>query len=69
MGEKESTNGTFLNGQAHRFLRDKEYPIADGDTLQIGRTKIVLKTKQTVKNDVEAAKMVQDMDYEKTIIH
>jgi len=63
---KPSMNGTFVNGNTNR-LREKRIPLKDGDTIQIGETKLVLKTTQ-VAIDVESAiKLVGKTGYEQTV--
>ena len=64
-----SLNGTYLNGNKNKL--DSNYRgknISDGDTIQIGETKFVLKTPDNVTGDKDATKIVKTMDYTKTII-
>ncbi len=64
---KESLNGTHVNGNPERLKPEETAELRDGDTLQIGETKLVLKTPE-IAGTVDVAKtQVQRMDYEKTI--
>ncbi len=63
---KPSMNGTYINGNTER-LADKPQKIIDGDTIQIGNTKLVLKS-ATVSIDVEeAVKLVKKQEYQTTV--
>jgi hypothetical protein len=42
--------------------------LEDGDTIQMGRTKVVLQTTKAASNARDAARNVQSTDYSKTII-
>jgi hypothetical protein len=44
-GFKESKNGVFINGKPRRIV--KEYTLQEGDTIQIGNTKLVFKWMNT----------------------
>lgn len=64
-----STNGTFINAnENHRLSSYDRVFLKDGDTIQLGRTKVVLKTQQTVKGPAEAQQVVSKKDYLKTIV-
>jgi pSer/pThr/pTyr-binding forkhead associated (FHA) protein len=65
--KKASANGTFVNAGRQLSPRD-EILLNDGDTIQVGRTKLVLKLHSTVGNLQEAESWVREMDYFKTII-
>lgn len=67
--EKNATNGTFINASVDKKLsmHDQIY-LKDGNTIQIGHTKVVLKTKEIVLNIEEAHETVINTDYNKTII-
>ena len=62
-----SSNGTFVNGEKVR-TKAQEVRLKDGDTLQLGRTKLVLKLPATVSNSRDAERVVSSSDYFKTII-
>ena len=64
-----STNGTFINADPNRRLSayDQVY-LSDGDTIQMGRTKVVLKTGQSATTSTQAGRSVAQHGYLKTII-
>lgn len=64
-----STNGTFINADPNRRLSayDQVY-LSDGDTVQMGRTKVVLKTGQSSATSTQAGRSVAQHGYLKTII-
>jgi ribosomal protein S27E len=67
-GKKASANGTFLN--ARKRLTPNDEPILqDNDTIQVGRTKVVLKLPTVAQNAQDAANRVQQMDFFQTIIN
>lgn len=69
ISDNNSLNGTFLNSDKDKRLREKDqFFLQDGDTIQAGRTKIVLKTSEKSPNKKEAEKTVIQSDYSKTII-
>lgn len=64
-----STNGTFINADDQNRLKEgDEYYLKDGDTIQAGRTKMVLKTAKVSRSASDALKTVIHTDYSKTII-
>lgn len=64
-GFKESKNGVFINGYAKRIV--KEYPLNEGDTIQIGNTKLVFKWINNHKRfDIEQE--VNKTEYINTVI-
>jgi hypothetical protein len=65
---KNSQNGTFLNGQEPALHPSEQIYLKDGDTVQIGETKVVLKTFQMSESLQKAHRQVQDSDYTRTII-
>lgn len=67
--EVSATNGTFINASIDKKLsRHDQIYIKDGNTIQMGHTKVVLKTKEMALNISEAQKTVINTDYNKTII-
>ena len=62
-----SSNGTFVNAGRRLSIRD-EILLKDGDTVQVGRTKLVLKLPSAVSNLQEAESWVRESDFFKTII-
>jgi len=67
LSDKGSSNGTFVNA-GKRLSRTDEVSLRDGDTVQIGRTKLVLKLPSTVGSSRDAQNWVEKTDYLKTII-
>lgn len=66
--KKPSMNGTFLNNENHRLKPTDEFYIKDGETIQIGRTKVVLKTKKIARNASAARNQVGKTAIAQTII-
>lgn len=67
--EVSATNGTFINASIDKKLsRYDQIYLKDGDTIQMGHTKVVLKTKEMAMNISEAQNTVINTDYNKTII-
>lgn len=64
----DSLNGTYLNGNLNRLSSAQQFEMKDRDTVQIGETKLVLKTPETVADQDEAETEVHEMDYEATVI-
>ncbi|WP_215239383.1 FHA domain-containing protein [Dyadobacter helix] len=62
-----STNGTFINALRRLSEYDKII-LLDGDTVQLGRTKIVLKTKESTQSSSEASRKVKREGYMKTVV-
>ena len=67
LSDRNSSNGTFVNA-GNRLTRSNEITLRDGDTVQIGRTKLVLKLPTSVSSSKDAEKWVQSTDHFKTII-
>ncbi len=64
-----STNGTFINAnEQHKLSSYDRVYLKDGDTIQLGRTKVVLKTQQTVDSPAQAQQVVTKKDYLKTVV-
>lgn len=68
ISDNNSTNGTFINDKTYRFKPGDEEYLKDGETIQVGRTKFVLKIQQSVTSKNEAQTLVQQTNYSKTII-
>ncbi|WP_084439503.1 FHA domain-containing protein [Dyadobacter alkalitolerans] len=68
MPEQMSTNGTFVNAQPAPLRPKDMVYLKDGDTIQMGKTKVVIKTLITVATAQDASRIVQDMDYAPTVI-
>ncbi len=66
--EQMSTNGTYVNAQP-AALRPKDMVyLKDGDTIQMGKTKVVIKTLISAASAQDASRIVQDTDYSPTVI-
>ena len=63
-----STNGTYINGNSSRLPKDHRVFLKDGDTIQIGETKLVFKTTDKSKDVIDAATNVINSDYTGTVI-
>lgn len=69
LSEVGSTNGTFINADAEKRMKPgDEIYLADGDTVQIGRTKVVLKTLRTAKDAADAGKIVRNNPVSHTVV-
>ena len=63
-----SLNGTYVNGNKDRLPKDAVVFLVDGDTIQIGETKLVFKPINSANNVEEAATSVINTDYTATVI-
>jgi hypothetical protein len=68
LNDSLSTNGTFLNGKAQRLSAQDEIYLKDADCVQIGRTKVILKSARVAGSRKKAVESVTQMAYTKTII-
>jgi pSer/pThr/pTyr-binding forkhead associated (FHA) protein len=66
ISDLKSTNGIFINGDLEK-LSDTPFELKDADTIQIGETKLVLKTIADVKTAEAAVSLVKKMDYKDTV--
>ena len=66
--DRRSTNGTFLNANPRRLSRTQEAALKDGDTIQVGRTKLVLKLPSSAGSSKAAEDWVRQSAYSPTII-
>ena len=66
--EQMSTNGTFVNAHPTALKPKDMVYLKDGDTIQMGNTKVVIKTLITVASAQDASRIVQDTDYSPTVI-
>ena len=62
-----STNGCYVNGNATRLTKDKVVFLRDGDTIQIGLTKLVFKSTDIADDLSSAANSVKNSDFTHTI--
>lgn len=58
---KASKNGTYVNGKAERI--SDPIRLIDGDTIQIGKTKLVLKTADITVDVKDAIRLVKRQEY------
>lgn len=58
---KPSKNGTYVNGNIERI--SSPVRLIDGDTIQVGKTKLVLKTADITINVKEAVRLVKRQEY------
>jgi FHA domain len=65
--DRGSANGTFVNA-GKRLSRSEDVMLSDGDTIQAGRTKLVLKLPSTFRNSQDAEDWVKSSEYTATII-
>ncbi|MCQ2973364.1 MAG: FHA domain-containing protein [Bacteroidales bacterium] len=63
---KPSLNGTYINGNSER-LGESPVKLKDGDTIQIGLTKFVLKTSTVAINAEDAIKLAAKVEYTNTV--
>ena len=63
---KPSMNGTYVNGDSTR-IGDKPVILHDGDTIQVGVTKFVLKTADVAISVDDAVKLIQKLGYVETV--
>jgi pSer/pThr/pTyr-binding forkhead associated (FHA) protein len=63
-----SLNGTYLNENPKRLSKEDKVYLEDGDTIQIGKTKVMVKLIRTSRNAEEARKNVLNLPYSKTVI-
>ena len=68
LSDNKSSNGTFINNKEYRLQPGDEEYIEEGETIQVGRTKFVLKTNQNGRSAQQAQDEVGGGDYTKTII-
>ncbi len=66
-GRKSSTNGTFINGEEERLTAEVEVFLRDGDTVQVGETKLAFKNAYKSSSFRDAAESVINTDYTKTV--
>ena len=66
--EQMSTNGTFINAHPTALKPKDMVYLKDGDTIQMGQTKVVIKTLISAATATDASRIVQDTDYMPTVI-
>lgn len=65
--DSQSTNGTFVNAMKRLSPNDRIL-LSDGDILQLGRTKLVLKTSKSATNSNQASEQVSNTDFFRTVV-
>ncbi|WP_162794241.1 FHA domain-containing protein [Runella rosea] len=65
--ELMSANGTFVNAFENPLQPNDMVYLNDGDTIQLGQTKVVIKTIRTVTNADDATRLVRDTEYTPTV--
>ena len=66
-GGVPSTNGTYINGIPERLSKHKVVYLRDGDTVQVGMTKMVFKNTDSTMDDSAAVSSVHSTDYTATV--
>ncbi len=66
--EQMSTNGTFVNALPTQLKPKDVVYLHDGDTIQMGQTKVVLKTLNSSPTGQDASRIVESSDYMPTVI-
>lgn len=67
-GGKSSTNGTYINGLEERMDNKDVVYLKDGDTVQVGETKLAFKNAYESFDYQDAANSVISTDYTKTVV-
>lgn len=65
---KPSLNGVYVNGNKERLKMNDAHYLKDGDTVQIGLTKLVFKSREMMGNVEEAFTQVLETEYTQTVI-
>lgn len=69
IGGRRSTNGTYVNGRTTRLPEDQQIFLEDGDTIQVGETKLVFKLMTEEAENVQVvATQVISSDYTATVV-
>ena len=67
--DNKSTNGTIINGiQRKKLSTEDVFFLKDGDSLQLGMTKVVLRCNQNHVNKEQAQSEVKDSPYQATVL-
>jgi pSer/pThr/pTyr-binding forkhead associated (FHA) protein len=69
LSDRKSLNRTFVNGKSVAISTQDEVYLRDADCIQIGRTKVILKTLKVAGNAQKAKSSVTEMEYTQTIIN
>jgi len=65
LNDNQSMNGTYLNSEP--VASEAPYELRDGDTIQVGMTKLILKIISEVSNEDDALDLVKKMEQHDTI--
>ena len=69
INDLKSTNGTILNGQVERKLHeDDQIYLSDGDTFQLGMTKVVFRQNSDIKQKADIVKEVLEQPFMPTVV-
>lgn len=68
MPPKPSLNGVYVNGNKDRLRANDAHYLRDGDTVQIGLTKMVFKSQEMTGNIEDACTQVLQTEYTQTVI-
>lgn len=68
ISDETSKNHTFVNGGKTKLAPGDELYLSDNETIQIGHTKLVLRTLEKAKSREEAENAVRNRAYDKTIV-
>jgi len=66
--QRRSTNGTYINGLEDKLTEGACVYLKDGDTVQVGETKMAFKNAYHSINYEEAVSSVMNTDYTKTVV-
>jgi pSer/pThr/pTyr-binding forkhead associated (FHA) protein len=64
---KVSTNGTYINGIEERLPKEKTVFLRDGDTIQVGTTKLVFKSINDTDDHISAFSSVANSNFTETV--
>lgn len=64
---RASTNGTYINGIEERLTKDSSVFLCDGDTIQVGTTKLVFKSINDTDDQVSAFSSVAGSNFTETV--
>jgi hypothetical protein len=65
--DRQSTNGTFVNGHSKRLPKEQQVFLRHGDTIQVGLTKLVLVDIEHAATPDAAKNLVLTQDYTATV--
>jgi len=68
LSDPGSMNGTYLNSNSRRLGKNDKVYLEDGDTIQMGKTTVVVKLIRSSRDAEEARKLVRGMALPKTVV-